>query len=175
MPERHHFDIRYHGIESVDWESCERVLAASARRTALEGRWWGVRCATGRSSVMLGWGIYIYGQLPGESPEESGSRNGEELVWWMTGYKGLDWIEKLVKEGKVESLGGNGYPFRFTTIAKHVLPRLLSGPPAVQTPPVIGEDYCLPRDWGGKATFNHKRIAECRPDDPLVIEAWDQS
>jgi hypothetical protein len=39
VPARHPFDIRYQRIERIDWESCERVLAASAKRAALSAGW----------------------------------------------------------------------------------------------------------------------------------------
>lgn len=39
---------------------------------------------------------------------------------------------------------------------------------------VIGEDYVLPggRTWDTR--INPIRIAQCEPDEVLVIEAWDQ-
>lgn len=127
---------------------------------------------------MLGWGIYIYQRRPGQSIEEAAAKENEDknlLAWWITGYKGTEWLDKLAEEGKAESLGGNGYPFRYTTIARNVLPQIELGPPAEKTSPVIGEDYSLPKNWGGKATIYRERIRQCGSDEELVIEAWDQS
>jgi hypothetical protein len=39
VPKQHPFDIKYQRIEKIDWESCERVLAPSAKRAALVKGW----------------------------------------------------------------------------------------------------------------------------------------
>ena len=39
VPKQHPFDIKYHRIEKLDWESCERVLAPSAKRAVLLKGW----------------------------------------------------------------------------------------------------------------------------------------
>jgi superfamily II DNA or RNA helicase len=39
VPKRHPFDVRYERIEKLDWESCERVLAARAKRDVLRQGW----------------------------------------------------------------------------------------------------------------------------------------
>ena len=39
VPRRHPFEMRYHGVRPVDWESCARVLDDAARRQEL-GRGW---------------------------------------------------------------------------------------------------------------------------------------
>jgi hypothetical protein len=39
VPTKHPFDLRYEKITRVDWESCERVLSASAKRQALSKGW----------------------------------------------------------------------------------------------------------------------------------------
>lgn len=39
VPEQHPFELKYHKIEHVDWESCEKVLAAVETRTALQKGW----------------------------------------------------------------------------------------------------------------------------------------
>jgi hypothetical protein len=36
---QHPFDINYQRIEKVDWESCQQVLAAGAKRESLMGGW----------------------------------------------------------------------------------------------------------------------------------------
>lgn len=41
VPKKHPFDIRYQRIERIDWESCERVLSASAKRETLRRGWTG--------------------------------------------------------------------------------------------------------------------------------------
>jgi hypothetical protein len=39
VPRQHPFDVKYQRISKIDWESCERVLAASARRVVLSQGW----------------------------------------------------------------------------------------------------------------------------------------
>jgi superfamily II DNA/RNA helicase len=39
VPKQHPFDIKYQRIEKIDWESCERVLSAEAKRAALSKGW----------------------------------------------------------------------------------------------------------------------------------------
>lgn len=39
VPKQHPFDIKYERIEKIDWESCEQVLSASAKRAALTKGW----------------------------------------------------------------------------------------------------------------------------------------
>lgn len=39
VPSRHPFDIRYEKISKIDWESCERVLSAIAKRKSLSNGW----------------------------------------------------------------------------------------------------------------------------------------
>ena len=39
VPKQHPFDIKYQRIEKIDWESCERVLAPAAKRSALSNGW----------------------------------------------------------------------------------------------------------------------------------------
>ena len=39
VPRQHPFQLRYHQVEQVDWESCARVLDADTRRMALVAGW----------------------------------------------------------------------------------------------------------------------------------------
>jgi superfamily II DNA or RNA helicase len=39
VPKKHPFELRYHTIEKVDWESCARVLDPEARKRALAQGW----------------------------------------------------------------------------------------------------------------------------------------
>ena len=39
VPKQHPFDIKYQRIEKIKWESCERVLAARAKRIVLTKGW----------------------------------------------------------------------------------------------------------------------------------------
>jgi hypothetical protein len=39
VPKQHPFDIKYQRIEKIDWETCEKVLAPTAKRAALTKGW----------------------------------------------------------------------------------------------------------------------------------------
>lgn len=39
IPKKHPFDIKYERIEKIDWETCEQVLSAQAKRAALTRGW----------------------------------------------------------------------------------------------------------------------------------------
>ncbi len=122
---------------------------------------------------MLGWQIFIHRRVPGE-PLENLSKESL-LASWMASVNGLDWLVKLAKDGKAVDLGGNGYPCRYAAAAKEILPRISAGPPAHNSPVVIGDDYYLPKGWSGEVQIHRSRIADCPPDAELIIEAWDQS
>ena len=63
----------------------------------------------GKWPHMLGWNIGVYRLKDGgASPATAKSPDGTRLAVWQTGVCGLDWINKLVKEGKAIDLGGNG-------------------------------------------------------------------
>jgi hypothetical protein len=110
--------------------------------------------------MSLGWEITVYRQSSGgASPATANSPYGALLATWVVGVRGLDWLDELVKESEAIYLGGNGYPFLYTAPAEYVLPKIievsagarrLSGPPA-------------------------PLVAQCRPDEWLIIEAMDQS
>jgi len=119
---------------------------------------------------MLGWEIFI----SVESPEQSEAKE-LTLAYWLTGMNGIHWIEDLVKEGKAEDAGGNGYPCTFFSTARVILPLILRGLPKHEGPEIIGEDYIMPKNWSGTAKLNKSRILACSPDERLKIEAWDQS
>ena len=77
---------------------------------------------------------------------------------------------------RAELRSGNGYPTRYVSKAKDILPLLSKGqPPEHMGFAVIGDDYLMPAGWTGGAKFHHQRIAACSPDDKLVVDAWDQS
>lgn len=125
---------------------------------------------------MLGWHISIYRQADGgASPVTAESNRGPRLAVWQTGLGGLDWIQELVKAGKAFDLGGNGYPCRFTATAEHLIPRLDDGPPKARQIWAFGEHDVLTEKWEGKTVIDRAASAVCRPDEWLLIEAWDES
>jgi hypothetical protein len=125
---------------------------------------------------MLGWHISVYRQQnDGTSPASFGDAHGTRLAVWQTGLGGLDWIYELVKQQNAICLGGNGYPLEFTAMMTHLKARLLEGPPEAKA--VWGHDptdILLP-GWLGKTTMDLEALEECRPDEWVLIQAWDES
>ena len=80
---------------------------------------------------MLGWFVCIYRQAISKTLPATNMRQDEGLLAkWQTGLYGLDWLNKLVEEGKaLEVATNNGYPIRYTATAKHFIPYIVDNPP----------------------------------------------
>ena len=125
---------------------------------------------------MLGWHISIYRQLDdGTSPASLESPEGERLAVWQTGLGGLDWLEELVNAGLALVLGGNGYPCRYTATAQALLPRISGGPPRARAVWASGVNDILTEKWAGRTVIDDAAVAACRPEEWLIVEAWDES
>lgn len=125
---------------------------------------------------MLGWQISIYKQQnDGDSPATAESSKGVRLPVWQAGLGGLDWIYEVINAGNAVGLGGDGYPCRFTMIFKHLIPVLLDGPPAAENAWATGPSETILDGWQGKTVIDHDVEATCRPDEWLLVEAWDVS
>ena len=123
---------------------------------------------------MLGWWIVVAAQTP-EERNVVENRTSSTLATWEVGPGGLDWLQRLVKDGRASQLSFSGYPNRYTARASDVLSLLERGPLAHTGPVVIGDDYVIPVNWKGIVTLHRDRIAGCAPEQVLTIEAWDQS
>ncbi len=123
---------------------------------------------------MLGWHIFISRQALAKSPDNPEGTEST-LASWEAGLGGLDWLDALVKEGRAVYLGGDGYPVRYTATAAGVVSKLSAGPPRHEGPLVFGEDYVMAGGWVGDVRVDQSRLAECSPDEELLIEAWDLS
>ena len=88
------------------------------------------------------------------------------LASWQAGLTGTNWICELVAKGQAKDLGGNGYPWAFEMKAGVLVPILLSGPPEARGPSVF---------FGGGIQIDIERLQTLPADEPLRIEAWDQS
>jgi hypothetical protein len=129
---------------------------------------------------MLGWEIIIYKTDLTEPPNGLEERNrwSDEcfLASWSTGLGGTDWIEQFVSMGKaVDITEHSGYPDIFCSTVAVVLPLIANGPPEGKNPLVIGDDYVMPKNWSGKIKLNETVLTRCKPEDKLLIHAWDQS
>lgn len=124
---------------------------------------------------MIGFQVRIYRLQAGASPELDDPDEDLLFATWMTGFRGLDWIEALVKQGRAVDLGGDGYPFKYSATAAVLLPLLATGIPQSGGPLVIGDDYALSAGWAGDVKLDQAKVSQCSPHETLVIVAWDQS
>ena len=115
---------------------------------------------------MLGWEVFAF--------RSSSAKREDLIVHWMTSVFGLDWLDRLVKDGKATDLGGDGYPNRYKIPAGVLIPILSKGLPANSSPLVIGDDYVLPEGWSGCVTWRQDP-ATCGASDTLFLGVWDQS
>lgn len=84
-------------------------------------------------------------------------------------------MNELVKENKAIFLGGYGYPSLYTATAKHLLPRIIDEPPEARRIWAVGVGDTLTEKWEGKTVLDRVTALACRPDEWLLIEAWDES
>ena len=97
------------------------------------------------------------------------------MATWETNVHGADWIQRLVKEGRVTQLQAGGYPSRYTARAGDVLPLLAGGTPVHDGPTGSGEDVVMPGKRFGNTIIHRDKIARCPPDKVLTIDVWDKS
>jgi hypothetical protein len=125
---------------------------------------------------MLGWHVSIFRQTkPGASPATVESSQGTRLAVWQTGLGGLDWVQELGKGKQSDRLGGNGYPCRYSATAENLIPQIIDEPPGARRIWASDETNILTEKWEGKTVIDHAAIAACRPDEWLLIVAWDES
>jgi hypothetical protein len=125
---------------------------------------------------MSGWQISVFRQADNRTaPGTMKSRNGARLAVWQAGWGGLEWIGELVIEGKAIDLGGNGYPSCYTAIAEHLIPHILNGPPGARGVWALGSTDTINEKWEGETVIDRAAVGDCRPDEWLMIEAWDES
>ena len=124
----------------------------------------------------LGWHISVYRQQnDGSVPASFGAAHGTRLAVWQTGLGGLDWLDRLVKQQKAIDLGGNGYPNEYTAMAAHIVPRLRGDPPEAKAVWTFDEGDIITPEWLGKTSKDPETMNACRPDEWLLIQAWDES
>ena len=125
---------------------------------------------------MLGYHVSVYRQAFARStPAREDSEYGPRLAVWQ-GYAVLGWIDELADTADGVSLGGDGYPLRYTARASAVIPVVLAGPPGANEVWSFGPTDIIDfSKWPGRTTVDQEAIASCDPDEWLLIEAWDES
>ena len=125
---------------------------------------------------MLGWHISVYRQADDRaSPATFAAPEGPRLAVWQTDRFGLDWIDELVKQGRASDLGGDGYPLRYTATAEYITPRLAGEPPHAHRVWLLEVGDTVDEKWAGRTVIDGSGVVACRPDEWLLIEAWDES
>lgn len=125
---------------------------------------------------MLGWHISVY-RKPGHrsEPAQFDTAADARLAVWQGGLAALGWIDDLIRDSNAQSLGGDGYPLRYTARAEHVVPVILEGPPDANETWHRDATDIVTEQWAGRTVIDHDAIAACEPSEWLLIEAWDES
>jgi hypothetical protein len=125
---------------------------------------------------MIGWHISVYRQADGgSSPATEQSLRGQRLAVWQTALNGCNWLNELVEESKAVDLGGNGYPNQYTATAEHLVPKLFAGPPLANSIWDSDEGDIVGEAWEGRTVVDAEEVRQCRFDEWLIVEAWDES
>jgi len=126
---------------------------------------------------MAGWDNSVYRQTNGgASPATPDSGQGTCIAWWGAGPHGVDWLDELWKAGKAFWIGDSpGYPCDYTAMARDLVPNIVDRPPHFL--PVNGSVLVYPPDGivRDTASIDRDALAACRPDEWLIVEAWDRS
>jgi hypothetical protein len=127
---------------------------------------------------MLGWHVSVYRQPDGgHSPAAFASPQGARIAVWQTDVKGLDWLNALAEQRKAVDLGGNGYPSRYTAQAEILVPHIVSEAFPANENWLVPEGSYIPdpKAWPGQTQVDHAGAEQCRPDEWLLVEIWDES
>lgn len=125
---------------------------------------------------MLGFFMELYRQKDGGAlPATRNSEEGQKIAVWQTGPHGVDWLFELAKAGKAIDMPGGGYPDRFTAPAREIIPCMIEGPPQARERWIAGEEQVFVGPWAGATKIDRKALAACKPDEWLLVQAWDES
>lgn len=120
---------------------------------------------------MIGYTIFVYKFI--EGMDITKTKEKAFLTWSSGGFDGLDWIDNLVSQAKAEDLGGDGYPFYYKVQAQFVLQALATDTPKNKGQTIMDDESVLSSDWQSK--IDTSEIAKLKPNQQLLIEAWDLS
>jgi hypothetical protein len=97
------------------------------------------------------------------------------MAVWQSGVNGVAWLNDLIEDGEAIQLLGGGYPDLLTATAAHLLPRILEGPPEARSPWAASSHDLTTDGWEGQTLLNHAALEDCRPDEWLLVEIFDES
>jgi len=119
----------------------------------------------------MGWNVGIYSQnKAGASPVTAASPLGEELFGWHSTafwFTGRDGLLELVKSDKATFVCGEPIHWRFIATAQNLALWAL-GELSRAVHPECAE-------WKGKTEADFIAAAKCRPDEWLIVDAWDMN
>ena len=122
---------------------------------------------------MIGYSISVYEFVEGVDITSISNDNEALATWTSGGFGGLDWIDNLVSEGKAEDLGGNGYPDYYKVQVQFVLDALAADTPKNEGQTIMDDENVMASDWRSK--IDTSEIVKLKPNQQLIIEAWDLS
>ena len=120
-----------------------------------------------RGATMLGWEVFVY--------RHAEARPENLLARWTSRSVGVDWIDRLVREGRAFDLGGNGYPCLYRASAAVLLP-VVAGTKLGKSFPAstLPQEAVFPADFSA-IVWNLEHLKACEPDEVLLVRAFDQS
>lgn len=99
---------------------------------------------------MFGWHLTVYRTTP--------TGEGEALATWRCGPHGLSWLQPLIERGDAQVITQNGgYPDRY---------RVRAGALQCRLPALLG---------GARVGADADGLAQCSPEEWVVLEAWDEN
>ena len=114
---------------------------------------------------MSGWWITIRNAADGELEQLADGKAGRKssIASWEADLTGLDWIEKLLQEGRAMLVKRNAYPNQYRTTVRELRMTL---------PQVLAEE---PEYWRRDVRFDSEALAALPPEMELDVIAYDLS
>ena len=97
------------------------------------------------------------------------------IATWQTGLGGTAWLTHLVTRGRALSTSRGGYPDTYLIHCRDFATRLDEGLPEEHSAWIAGVDDILTDRWLGRTTIDTEMLAQCDPDEWLLVTVWDES
>lgn len=127
----------------------------------------------------MGWDIFI--ELSSAWPRGMGGHGADSrrpaqlLAYWSADDDGLDWMRRLVSNGRASVLSESRYPVLFSVPAGDLLP-VLTPAGLRRIDPRLGVAVDASSFFHRHlVTIRREAIAACPQGAILTVEAWDQS